>query len=80
MGYEKHDLERRLREIEIEMRHQQYLTTSARAYLERVEPLSEDYENAIALLDNAFQACNRLLCERLAVVHRLEDLKMQEVN
>ena len=80
MGYEKHGLERRLREIETEMRHQQYLTTSARAYLERVEPLSEDYENAVTLLDNAFQACNRLLCERLAVLHRLEDLKMQEVN
>ena len=44
----------------LEIRHQEYLVASARAYLTRVRPLSQEYHDTVTILDDALSELDRL--------------------
>ena len=57
--------------LHLEIRHQEYLISSARAYLTRVRPLSREYHDTVTMLDNALAELDCLRAEDLSTLFKV---------
>ena len=69
MNFEDQNTLGRLR---LETRHQEYLISSARAYLTRVRPLSQEYHDTITMLDAALSELDRLHAEERSARFKID--------